>query len=320
MSYNHLTQEDRAKIATKYHWKKTIREIAKDLGRSPSTISREIKRNREGKSYRSEEAQAKYAERRERCRRRSRLEEKTLVGYVEAHLLMTWSPEQIVNRMKMEHPENPGMKVSFCTIYRWLKRDLLGRSALLKQHLRHHEHGYGEKRGQFHGVRELKTRCREALRRKRVGHWEVDTIVSCRPGVRECLLNAVDRKSRYCATVLIKDRTKKDVMRGFQVMLSGLPVKTMTSDRGKEFACYQEAEEWFQAPFYFTRPYSPWQKPSVENNNGLIRQFFPKGTNFNEITPKEVEQVMTLLNNRPRKCLGWKTPAEVMAEELLHLT
>lgn len=319
MSYHHLTRVERGKIALLHNNNTSVRKIAEALERSPSSISREINRNKTERSYKADTAHVKYKDRRKRSRRHSRLEDTSLINYVEERLLLTWSPEQVANRMKYEYPENLGMRIAFSTIYRWLKQDLLGQAALLQPCLRHYNHRHGDMRGRFHGVREIKTRCKEALRRKRVGDWEVDTIVSCWSKVRECLLNAVDRKSRFCTLALIKNKTQKDVMRGFQMTLSGLPVKTLTSDRGKEFACYQEAEDWFHAPFYFARPYSPWQKPTVENTNGLIRQFFPNGTNFNEITPKEVEQVMNLLNNRPRKCLGWKTPAEVMNEELLHL-
>ena len=249
MSYHHLTRAERGKIALMHNTKQPVRKIARAIGRSPGTVSREIERNKVGESYKSNVAQAKYNERRKRCRRRSRWKETALVEYVEDHLLLTWSPEQIANRIQMDYPADTGMRVSFGTIYRWLKEDLLGQAALLRQRLRHHGHRHGEKRGQFHGVRELNTRCKEAQRRKRVGDWEVDTIVSSRTVVKERLLCGVDRKSRFCAVVLIRNRTKKDVMRGFQVMLSGLPVKTMTSDRGKEFACYQEAEDWFHAPF-----------------------------------------------------------------------
>jgi IS30 family transposase len=256
----------------------------------------------------------RYQDRRKRCRRSLRLKEQALTEYIHRHLLLAWSPEQISNRMRLDYPDDNSMRIAFSSIYRWLREDLLEQSALLRQKLRHYGHRHHEKRGQFHGVRELKERCRDALKRKQVGHWEVDTIISCHSQVKECLLNMVDRKSRYCLLVLLRNKVKKEVMRGFTLMLSGLPVKTITSDRGKEFACYQDAETFFNAPFYFTRPYSPWQKPSVENSNGLIRQFFPNGTDFNEVDEQSVNQAMNMLNNRPRKCLGWKTPSEVLSD------
>lgn len=311
VSYHHLTRKERGKIALLHQSKATIREISRQLGRNPSTISREIKRNKTEKSYQSDTATEKYQRRRQRCKRKSRLAEEQLVQYIHQNLMLTWSPEQVANRMRLDYPDDAKMSIAHTTIYRWIREEQLERAALLQQKLRHNGHRHGETRGKYHGVRELKERPKEAMKRKRLGDWEVDTIVSSRSRVRDCLLNMVDRKSRYCALVLLKNRAK-DVLRGFTFMLSSLPVKTITSDRGKEFACYQEAEDLLNAPFYFTRPYSPWQKGSVENCNGLIRQFFPKGTNFNEIDQESVSMVMQLLNNRPRKCLGWKTPNEVM--------
>ena len=202
--------------------------------------------------------------------------------------------------------------VSCSSIYRWLKKGLLEQSAALQVHLRHYKHQHGEKRGRFHGIRELNERSRQALWRKRVGDWEVDTIVSSNR--KGCLLSVCDRKSRYCGLVLLRSCSAKEAMRGFRFLFEDgkLPLKTMTGDRGKEFACYQEVEKTLGVPFYFTRPHSPWQKPSVENLNGLVRQFFPRGTNFQEMSQQEVTQVMDMLNHRPRKCLRFASPAEVL--------
>lgn len=315
MSYNHLTRKERGCIALMWNRKASIREIARELNRNPSTISREIKRNEDSKSYQSDRAHKNYEQRRKRCVRPTRLVETRLVDYVEQRLLLTWSPEQIAGRIRLEYAQDKQMRISHASIYRWLRKGLLARSALLSQCLRHHGHVHGEKRGQFHGVRELKERGREALKRRRLGHWEVDTIVSGNLGSSACILNAVDRKSRYCVLAVLKNRTHKEVMRGFTLMLPGLPVKTITADRGKEFACYEEVEKQFGALFYFARPRSPWQKPTVENTNGLIRQFFPKGTDFIEVDQAVVEHVMQLLNNRPRKSLDWLTPAEVLERD-----
>lgn len=226
--------------------------------------------------------------------------------------MLTWSPEQIANRIKLDWPHEPAMRISCSSIYRWLRHDLLPQAAQLRINLRHYGHRHGEKRGQYHGIRELQERSREALRRKRLGDWEVDTIVSTsRHGG---LLNATDRKSRYCFLVILKKVTGNETMRGFEVFFgqNGVPLESITADRGKEFCLYKEFEARFGVPFYFTRPSSPWQKPTVENTNGLIRQFFPKGTEFNEISSEAVAHAMELLNNRPRKCLDWKTPAEVL--------
>lgn len=232
--------------------------------------------------------------------------------YVREKLSQCWSPEQIAGRLRREYPQEPAKWVSCSSIYRWLKKGLLEQSAALQVHLRHYKHQHGEKRGRFHGIRELNERSRQALWRKRVGDWEVDTIVSSNR--KGCLLSVCDRKSRYCGLVLLRSCSAKEAMRGFRFLFEDgkLPLKTMTGDRGKEFACYQEVEKTLGVPFYFTRPHSPWQKPSVENLNGLVRQFFPRGTNFQEMSQQEVTQVMDMLNHRPRKCLRFASPAEVL--------
>lgn len=226
---------------------------------------------------------------------------------------MTWSPKQIAGRIRLEHSQNIGMRVSHSSIYRWLALGLLPRSIQLTMNLRHYNHQYGEKRGVKVGARELKERSKEALRRKRLGDWEVDTIVAGRE-TRSFLFNMTDRKSRYCCLALLRNTRKTTMMRAFTFFLGNgkLPLHTITSDRGAEFSCHREFEEQFKALYYFTRPASPWQKPTVENTNGLIRQFFPKGTDFTELSDEAVAFAMNLLNNRPRKCLGWKTPAEVI--------
>jgi IS30 family transposase len=250
-----------------------------------------------------------------RCRPKGKYKNESLTAYIREKLALTWSPEQIWGRLPIDFPQNKYMRISHSTIYRWLHEERLSQAAALKMNLRHHGHRHGEKRGKFNGVKELRERSKLALRRKRLGDWEVDTIVS--RSHRECLLSVCDRKSRYCGLVLLKRRNAPEVMRGFHFLFDSgvLPLETITSDRGTEFACYKDVEKQWEVPFYFTRPRSPWQKPSVENQNGLIRQFFPNGTNFCEISHEQVAFVMDTLNNRPRKCLDFRSPAEV-----LHLT
>ena len=315
MSCPHLTRKERGSIALMRNRQASIREIARELGRSPGTVSREIKRNEESRSYQSDGAQQHCAQRRKRCVRKTRLVETRLVDYVEQRMLLTWSPEQIAGRMGLESAQDKQMRLSHTSIYRWLRKGPSARSALLSQSFRHHGHVHGEKRGRFHGIRELKTRGREALRRRRLGHWKADTIVSGSLGSSACILNAVDRKSRYCVLAVLKNRSRKEALRGSALMLPELPVKTITADRGKEFACYAEVKKQFGALFYFARPSGPWQKPAAENTNGLIRQFFPKETDFMEINQAVVEHVMRLLINRPRKCLSWLTPSEVLEHD-----
>ena len=321
MSYHHLTRKERGKIALLVHKNFTVRAIARELGRSPSTISREIARGSVEKPIRGKmrmryagtPAQQAAELRRMNSHRRYRYEDRWLSDYIQEKLAMCWSPEQIAGRLRREYPQEREKWVSHSSIYRWLEAGDLRQSAALRLHLRHAGHRHGETRGSFHGIRELKERSRLALRRKRVGDWEVDTIVSA-DADPSCLLTVCDRKSRYCGIVLLRRRTAQQTMEGFRFLFGSgqLPLETMTADRGKEFACYAQVESEFGIPFYFARPHSPWHKPSVENLNGLIRQFFPKGTCFSRLSQDEVSLVMQLLNDRPRKILGFASPHEVL--------
>ena len=314
MSYHHLSKSERKKIANMHRLRFSIRRIAKILGRSASTISREIRRNSTSSKYRSNVAHELYACRRTQCKPKGKISREPLREYIREKLMEAWSPEQIAGRLPLDFPGQPNMRVSHSSIYRWLHQELFCQAAALKLNLRHDGHRHGEKRGKFNGVRELNERSKLALRRKRLGDWEVDTIVSSDRRYRECLLSVCDRKSRYCGLVLLRRRNAPEVMRGFHFLFDTgtLPLETMTGDRGTEFACYKDVETCWNIPFYFARPRSPWQKPSVENQNGLVRQFFPKGTNFHEISLAQVSFAMDSLNNRPRKCLGFRTPSEVL--------
>ena len=128
------------------------------------------------------------------------------------------------------------------------------------------------------------------------------------------LLNVSERKSKYCALALLRNIKREELMRAFHLVFEDgkLPLKTMTSDRGMEFNSHNEFETDFLVPYYYTDKGKPWQKPTVENTNGLVRQFLPKGTKIQEIPHEHIQTIIKLLNNRPRKSLGFKTPAEVL--------
>jgi len=310
VNYHHLTRKERALLAQLYHNGISITQIARKLQRSKSTISREIKRNSDEGKYRTAQAQADYQARRFNCHRRRRYEQREIVDYVTEKLELAWSPEQVAGRISIDHPH---LRISHSSIYRWLNLQLIPRSVQLTMKLRHYGHCHGEKRGVKVDARDIRERCRQVFRRKRLGDWEVDTIIS-RKSKQAYVLNMTERKSRYCCLALLRSTKKKDMMRAFTFFFGegDLPLHTMTSDRGAEFNCHREFESQFEALYYYTRPASPWQKPTVENTNGLIRQFFPKSIDLAELSDEAVSSVMTSLNNRPRKCLGWRTPAEVI--------
>lgn len=315
MNYHHLTLDERKKLYHMWKKKESIRQMASVLERSPSTISRELKRNisrdRYSFVYRPITAHKKYQGRRQQ-ERDGKYRDTELCGYVQNKLLMTWSPEQVSKRLRLDYPENLHMRISHATIYRWLHMSRLTQAASI--HLRHQGHKHGEHRGRFLGIRTLKQRGREIWRRERIGDWELDTIVSSSKESHAGLLTMCDRKSRFCILALLeRSHSHNHVFRVLSSIVHSYPCRSFTADQGSEFHCYSRVEEELGLPMYFCSPSSPWQKGTVENLNGLVREFFPKGTNFIDVSTEQVAHAMDLLNNRPRKCLNWLTPAEVMA-------
>jgi len=292
--------------------------MAERLNRSPSTISRELQLNINGNQYQADEAQKQY---RNRCAKSCRLKlymNETIRDYITEKLMLAWSPEQIAGRMKIEFKRNAEIRVSFSSIYRWLNAELLPRSVILKQNLRHHrKRKKPQTRASRPDARSIAARGKNVLRRNRYGDWEVDTISFGMFPNQTYLMNINERKSTYCGLIILKNIKRDEVMKAFELHFTNtkLPLKTITSDRGMEFNCHNEFEKTFEVPYYYTDRGKPYQKPTVENTNGLIRQFLPKGTKIAEIPPGRIEDIMELLNNRPRKSLGYRTPKEV-----LHLT
>ena len=165
---------------------------------------------------------------------------------------------------------------------------------------------------------ELSARPHAANHRRRLGDWEGDTVAG-KTG-RACLVTLVDRKSRFATGGKADKKNACEVNRVMIRALQGLPVKTITPDRGKEFARHAEVTSALQAPFYFPEPHQPWQRGTNENTNGLLREYFPKGQDLTDISEDHIQEVFDELNKRPRKCLGYRTPYEVFYKKKLHLT
>lgn len=334
--YQHLTMDERESIWELRLKGTGLREIGRKIGRSASTISRELKRNSystngDARIYRPSTATKKYEARRKRCRRRKRFEDEGLQKAVERLIVeMDWCPEQIDNRLRLEGSQ---YRVSYTTIYRWLRS---GRSSwqpearrfqLMVHHLRHrgkrkHKKGEVELRGHRIIPHKLSERPESANKREEIGHWEADTIQGkINSG---CVVTMVDRKSRFLLGGKVKKKFADDVAHSMSELLSPLPpeyVKTITPDRGTEFTAHATVtQQVHQVPFYFPHPHSPWERPSVENTNGLLRQYVPTRSDFAKLTDENVQAAVRLLNTRPRKCLGWKTPAEIFFGYVLHLT
>ena len=295
--------------------KKAKSEIAKLMGRDRSTVYREIERNTGGRGYRPKQAQRKADERRLRCRREPKMSDPKLKSSVRRLLKKAWSPDQIARWLQREFPRNPEKHVSHQTIYTWIAQE----APELRAHLRRggKRRSGPEKRGQLVGCVSIKGRPKAVDSRRRFGDWEGDTVVS--PGRRSGLVTMVDRKSGYTRirkTASLKAATTR---RAARRSLRDLPEslrRTMTLDNGKEFAEHEQLAEDLGLDIYFAKPYASWQRGTNEHTNGLLRQFFPKGTDFARISHRQVARAEKLLNERPRKRLGYRTPQEVLAKTL----
>lgn len=320
MTYHHLTQEERYQI---YAYRKAGYrncDMAAELGRSSSTISREFKRNRGLRGWRPKKAHQLAHRRASRCRRRVRIGATQWHGIV-ALLRSGWSPQQIAWRAQLEGT----LRISAEWIYRFVASDRAAGGELWRQ-LRH----AGLRRRNYHKGRKRRSNIRFRVgieqrpahveSRQELGHWEGDTIIGC--GRKGAALTVVERKSRYVRIGRLPKsdaRTTADVMRNRLHRISAR-VKTITLDNGKEFACHPRMQRALSADIYFADPYKPWQRGSNENTNGLIRQYLPKSRRLDDLTEAEVTRIEQRLNHRPRKCLGYLTPYEVFNDTTELLT
>ena len=321
MNYQHLNINERTVIAQLKKSKVSIREIARILHRSPSTISREIKRNSystgiylSAKLYNPATAEKKYNKRKSNCGRKKINDEKVL-AYIKCKIESYWSPEQIYNRIT-----NETWVPSTSTIYRMIHRKQFGTITMEKLRRKGHFKRPAETRGKFNdGGRTIKKRPKEVYKRQEIGHWEGDTVESGRIAHQRkskyCFVTLVERKSRHYIAILVPDRTAENVTPAIINALKEFPdglVKTITFDRGKEFCGYEEIEKELKCKTYFCDPYCAWQKGSNENTNGLVREFYPKGMDLSLVNVDELNYNLELINNRPRKCLGYFTPNEII--------
>lgn len=309
----HLTLVERDRIAQLWRRGFDQKQIAEDIGRSPGTISRELRRNRSGDDYCAGCAQ-QQAERRRRDRPLVRkMDDPEINQFVRAGLAREWAPEQIEGRLKQQ--DSAG-RVSSQTIYTWIKQD---------EHRAHWEARL-RRRGKRPFRRKNRATTGDAARihnrpeaieqRIRLGDFEGDTVLG--PAGTGGLATLVDRKSRLSIIVKIQSKTADRVHGKLKQRLKELQDerrRSITFDNGTEFARCHRLEKHLDMEIYFADPGCPYQRGTNENTNGLIRQYFPKGTDFRDVSHHEVRQVEHLLNNRPRACLGFRTPAEVFFEK-----
>ncbi|WP_342224514.1 IS30 family transposase [Spiroplasma endosymbiont of Asaphidion curtum] len=239
-----------------------------------------------------------------------------LVKYVQQKLLLGWSPEQIYGRIKNFHKE---WIISFKTIYNWIYSGLLEKVTNKNLRRKGKKRKSQENRGKFNG-KSIKERNINVNNRITVGHWEGDTVVSSRGKSKSCLITLVERTSRFTLAMLVENRTTKVVNENISHYLSILPnnlVKTITFDRGKEFSNWQQLEKNLNVKIYFANAYSPWQRGTNENTNGLIREKFPKKFNFSNTTKNAVHKFILSLNQRPRKILNYLSPIEYLVRKII---
>jgi IS30 family transposase len=308
----------------------SLRAIAAGIGRSPATISREVRRNRptgRRREYRAVFAQ-QTAEARARRPKRRKLEDDELRELVQARLLQRHSPRQIAHRLARDFPDRPGWQVSHETIYRALY--VQGRGSLRKEltaclrtgrairRPRRRVDGRSDPDRRIPGKVMISERPAEVADRAVPGHWEGDLILG--RANRSAIGTLVERSTRFCMLLHLPGPTDAVAVRDAIVATIGtLPEflrRSLTWDQGLELRRHAEITIAADLPVYFCDPHSPWQRGSNENTNGLLRQYFPKGTDLSIHTPEDLAFVAAELNGRPRETLDWRTPAEALADLL----
>jgi IS30 family transposase len=321
----HLTLQQREEISRGLSAQLSMGEIARRLGRSTSTISREIKRNGTRCSYRALQADEQAWERARRPKQCLLQRHLKLCGYVSRGLRQRWSPEQIAYRVERDYPHDQSMRVSHETIYRTLfvqSRGALRKeltSYLRSKHkLRHSRHASNKDqgRGQIAGAISISERPAEAADRAVPGHWEGD-LLSGKANTHIATL--VERHSRFLMLVKVPSKETVPVVNAVARKIKTLPRalrRSLTWDRGKEMSNHEQFTIATDVQVYFCDPHSPWQRGSNENTNGLLRQYFPKGTDLSVYSQAHLDRVARELNGRPRETLQFETPAERLAQSV----
>lgn len=307
--YTQLTQEERYQIQALMKAGHNQTEIAEVLGRHKSTISRELRRNHGLRGYRPRQAHRLSVE-----RRQSKVRSRIATAHwklVEQLLREDWSPEQI----SLWLGDETGIQISHEWIYQYVLQDKSVGGNLYRhlrcQKQRRKRYGSYSRRGQLINRVSIDERPAVADARSRLGDWELDTIIG--KSHKQAIVTLTERKSRLTLIHKVERKTADNVTRAILRLLKPIAnrVHTLTSDNGKEFAGHETIAKGLGARFFFAHPYASWERGLNENTNGLIRQYFPKHRDFTTITQAEINHVMDKLNNRPRKCLGIKTPNQV---------
>jgi transposase, IS30 family len=326
LSARFLSLAEREEIAAGAAGGLGVRQIAARLGRAPSTISRELARNRARGGYRAVAADRRARARRSRPRPAKLAAGGELREYVRAGLGKFWSPEQISAKLRKEFPGRPEMRVCHETICQSIY--IQGRGALRRElaaclrtgrAVRRPRRRADERRGRIPGMIMISERPAEVTDRAVPGHWEGDLILGA--DNKSAIGTLVERTTRYCILLhLPGGHGAGDVLGVLPAAVAGLPAhlrRSLTWDQGSEMGLHAQIAAVTGLDIYFCDPHSPWQRGSNENTNGLLRQYFPKGTSLRRHTPAGLDAVAAELNSRPRKTLAWNTPAEELSKLLL---
>jgi IS30 family transposase len=305
----------------------SLRQIARELERSASTVSREVNRHGGSKRYRAQAADQrawKNALRPKRCVLDCR---PRLQRVVAEKLKLNWSPEQIARWLKVKYPENEMMRVSHETLYRSLyvqtrgvlKKELMAHLRFNRRLRQSKSRAGQDSRGQILDAVSISERPASVEDRAVPGHWEGDLLAGSN---NSYVVTLVERQTRYALLIKVRSKHTEEVVEALKRGIGKLPVelrKSLTWDRGKELSHHKDFSMATDMPVYFCDPYSPWQRGSNENTNGLLRQYFPKGKDLSGLTQSQLDRVARELNGRPRKTLGFLTPAEKL-QEIVALT
>lgn len=323
-SVRYLSEEERVMIADRLLAGESVRSISRELGRAPSTVSRESRRNRDGQGrYRPSAAHRLALERQARPKVRRLAADPVLRALVQGWLKQRWSPEQIAHTLAQEHDDKPAWQLVHETIYQAiyatdgpLGRDQFTCLRTRRRRRRPHRRLDARRPGGLRDMDMIDQRPAEVLDRVQPGHWEGDLITGA--ANRSAIGTLVERTTRYVLLAHLPDQhtaeaTKVSVLAAMDHFPDSLR-RTLTWDQGKEMAAHRQLSAASGMSVYFCDPHSPWQRPTNENTNGLLRDYFPKGTDLSIHSAERLAFVQNELNNRPRKVLGWKSPARALAK------
>ena len=309
MNYTRLTLEERYQISSLLESGISIQKIAKKMNRNPGSISRELKRNKGQRGYRPRQAHMKAMERFNSTPKHIKMTS-DLIKRINGLIRNKWSPDQISGRLRREN-----IFISHERIYQHILEDK-NNDGDLHTHLRcqkKRRKRYGtkryDKRGQIKDRVSIEKRPDVVEEKKRVGDWEGDLVIG--KNHKSCLVTLADRGTKKTKIGKIKSKQSTEVSQKINSKLKKEVVRTITLDNGKEFSEHKQVADSTKSRVYFAHPYSSWERGLNENTNGLIRQYFPKKTDFSKISGQQVRKVENALNNRPRKILNYLTPNEV---------